>query len=784
MKKFSEHALNILENNYYARDSEGNLIEKTPEELMQRLASNIFPDDEELALQLYEALMAQEVIFNSPVMFNLGLPTKQILAACWVGDIEDSMESILEAAKVTGMVFKYGSGMGLPMTNLRPKNDIVSNSGYASGPVSFMHLFDSYGEVIKSGGKRRAAFMSMNDIHHPDVEAIILAKQSATGDLGEQPLENMNISISATDEFMEAVKNSDKYELRFNGKVYRKEDANKIFTLIAESAWKSGDPGLFFVDTVNKLNPLPSFAKIQSTNPCGEQPLHPWTCCNLGHINLTALTYKDNHGNYHLNFERLVELAKLMVYALDRIIDVMDFPSEQFRINTYKTRPVGLGFTGYAEALYRLKIPYSKSQKFIRDLTHLLTSSAIEASIQLAIDLGIPEAIRRDVEHMADLVLYYTGDVDLYEAVKTHGIRNSTWTTLAPTGTTSLAVDAKSYGIEPHFGLVYTKNFVDQNSNNVAQTKTYLNDTFLEAINHLDIDHDKLIKDILANKGSCQNISYLPADIRRVFEVAHDLTPDQHLQICAAAQRYISSAISKTINLPNTATVQNVKEVYFSAWEYGLKGVTIYRDRCKEFQPISFDDSTKKTIKHFKKLPRGVSIERGDSSLGGEIDAWRTACTKMYVVPGYSKDYENVLIETFLTKKTGGGCDSNLKAIALLVSLALRKGIQVKDIEDELFSITCTHCVSARAQGKNINAMSCPQAIAKTLRKQKDLATNYAYLEQELTGIKPVKIDMSKNAPPMDVAEDKCPKCGEPMIIVTGCVTCPACGWGGCDYGR
>lgn len=905
---FSEHALSILKDNYYARDAKGVLLESTPEELMRRIATSIFPDQHEYMLELYEALMAQEVIFNSPVMFNIGLPTKQILAACWVGDLKDDMDSILDAARVTGQVFKYGSGMGLPLTNLRPKNDSVSNAGYASGPLSFMEVYDKLGEVIKSGGKRRAAFMSMNRVDHPDIEDIILAKKGSVGDLGNQYLENMNISIAVTDEFMQAVKSGGSFDLQFAGRVHKTIDATKLFDLMAECAWLSGDPGIFYIDTTNKKNPLPGFAAIQSTNPCvagdtivqtvngparidelvgqtphiyckdehdnlavaqaawvkqtrksagtliihlntgnsitvtpdhkiyvegygyveaqnlnsadrlffldgdnltptgsvvkvelgptidvydmsvpgynnfiandivvhncGEQALHPWTCCNLGHINLNALV-KFSNLQWVFDYEKFVMLTKLMTFALDRLIDIMDFPSDQFRKNTLKTRPIGLGFTGLAEVLYKLRIPYSNSQKFVAEITHLMNSTAIETSIELAAEFGTSKTIMNNIEVLANLVLQYTGDSDLYHACLEHGIRNSSWTTLAPTGTTSLATDAKSYGIEPQFSLAYQKNFISQGTDTVERKHTYFNEEFGRVIKELKLDPEKVFADMSKHKGSCQKLTYIPEHIRRVFEVAHDLTPKQHLLICAAAQPYISSAISKTINLDSEATVDEIKEVYMTAWELGLKGATVYRDNCKEFQPINFSGG--KTIADFAKLPRGTSIIRGDEAIGGSIDAWRTACTKMYVATGYSKEYPDVLIETFLNKRSGGGCDSNLKAIALLISLALRKGIQVKDIEDELFSITCSHCVSAKASGKDINAMSCPQACARTLRKQSEVAANYAYLDKKSTP-RPAK-QVVLAAP----TGNTCDKCGELTIIASGCRTCIGCGVGECS---
>ncbi len=662
---FSENAKFILEKFYYKRDKNGNLIEKTPEELFERISDFVASTekDEETKKRykkiFFDLMMEQKFMFSSPTLFNAGSDFP-LCSSCFVGKLEDDMKSIMKAAMDTAITFKAGAGMGLNFGVLRPKGSPVGRGGTSSGPVSFMRLFDEVGETVKSGGVRRAAFMAMMDVDHPNIEEFITSKDfieslkinnsiSLPDDFIDrfmnefyivisefisdetlknllisdfrkkifEPLSNMNISVAITDEFMKAVKNDAEFSLRWAGKKVKKLKARELFDKIAISAWRTADPGVWFIDKANEFNTVPSFGRILSTNPCGEQSLHNYTSCNLGSINLTKFVKK----NVDFDFEDFKSVVKLAVRGLDNVIDAAAFPTEDFEINTKKIRPIGLGFTGLAETLYKMNIAYNSEEgiSFASEVAKTMTQTAIYESVELAREKGSFPIFEENKKSLIKVVQrYFDKDEEkenIEKLIKKYGIRNSNWTTLAPTGTISLILDAYTYSLEPQFSLAYNKNLIDGGS------LLYVDPEFKNTLSRVvKKNADLLINKVIDNGGSCQNIEEIPAEIRKVFVVAHDLNYKDRIKMQAAIQKYISNSISSTINLPNSTTVDEIKEIYFYAWESGLKGVTIYRDGCKSFQPMT---SIKKEKKQSLVYRECAKWER-PKALGGEIIKTKT----------------------------------------------------------------------------------------------------------------------------------------------------------------
>ena len=545
----SENALIVLKKRYLLRDKKGKLIE-TPKQLFRRVAKVVSKGNKKLEKEFFNVMSNLEFLPNSPALMNAGTQLGQ-LSACFVLPVEDSLTSIFDTVKNAALIHQSGGGTGFNFSRLRPKGDLVqSTHGVASGPVSFMAVIDKATDVIKQGGKRRGANMGILNVNHPDITEFITAKNKPV-------LNNFNISVAVTDKFMEAVKKNKSYDLidPRTGK-RKKESARKIFSLIAYNAWKNGDPGLIFIDEINRHNPTPELGRIEATNPCGEVPLLPYESCILGSINLNKAI-----DNKKINFKRLEDLVRTGVVFLNNVIDVNKYPLGEIEKITKKNRKIGLGVMGFADMLVKLGIPYD-SEKAVR------TGEEIMKFIK--------------------------------EKAKKYSRKNKTLTTIAPTGTISLIADCSS-GIEPLFAIAFVKEVLGGTNLLIANKE-------FEKIAKEKGFYSKKLTGKIAKKGSLKGIKEIPKEIRMLFATALDIKPEWHLRMQAAFQKHIDNAVSKTINLPNSATVNDVKNIFLLAHKLKCKGITIYRYGSKPEQ-VLYVDVPKKILRakaEFGSCPAGV----------------------------------------------------------------------------------------------------------------------------------------------------------------------------------
>lgn len=562
-----ESAYLVLSQRYLLKNEKGEIIE-TPEKLFERVANAVaeaernFSKDKGLerfyAEKFYEIMANLDFLPNSPTLMNAGSPLGQ-LSACFVLPIEDSLESIFDALKYTALIHKSGGGTGFCFSKLRPKGDIVGTTkGVASGPISFIKVFDSATEAIKQGGKRRGANMGILRIDHPDIEEFITIKRDSPSSL-----QNFNLSVAITDTFMECLKKEENFPLvnPRNKNIVRYVNPKVLFSLIAECAWETGDPGLLFIDTINKYNPTPHLGKIYATNPCGEQPLLPYESCNLGSINLANFV-----ENGKINWDRLREVIHLAVRFLDNVIEINSFPIPQIAKITRLTRKIGLGVMGFADFLIKLEISYAepKAIEVAKQIMKFINEESTKASQILGKERGNFPA--------------YPGSV--WEKKGFSYMRNATTTTIAPTGSISLIAGVSS-GIEPLFGVYYERKTLN---NLILKEFHPLFLTFLEKTGFSSNVIDEILEEV-KEKGLLSKTK-LPEKIKKLFVTTYEIDGLQHLLIQQAFQQYTHNAVSKTINLPKTATVEDVKNLYLKAYELELKGITVYRYGSKEEQVI------------------------------------------------------------------------------------------------------------------------------------------------------------------------------------------------------
>jgi ribonucleoside-diphosphate reductase alpha chain len=558
--KLTVNALEVLRQRYLLRDENERIIE-SPAQLFTRVARAVAKPDRKYhgnpkhSEKIFHEMMAKlEFIPNTPTLFNAGTKLGQ-LSACFVLPVEDSLEGIFDAARNMAIIEKSGGGVGFDFSKLRPKGDLVkSTKGVASGPVSFMRIFDTSTEVIKAGGKRRGAMMAILRVDHPDVLEFITSKQ--------QPgfLSNFNISVAATDEFMKAVQQDEEYWLinPRNKEKTKKLNAKEVWNSMARSAWASGDPGVVFIDEINRHNPTPKVGKIESTNPCGEQPLLPYESCNLGSINLSRIIEDEK-----IDWEKLRETISNAVHFLDNVVDANKYPLKETDKITRANRKIGLGVMGFADMLIKLGIPYDtelalntgeKLMKFIQEVAHKM-------SIQLAEERGSFANFKGSIWQ---------------EKYRT--FRNATVTTIAPTGTISIIAGCSS-GIEPIFAISFIRNVL-------SGTRLFETNPLFEAMSKERGFYSAKVLEEIAKTGSVQKIEGVPDDVKRLFVTALDIKPEWHIRMQAVFQKYTDNAVSKTVNLPTEATVEDVRNIYDLAWKMKCKGVTIFRYGSKPEQVL------------------------------------------------------------------------------------------------------------------------------------------------------------------------------------------------------
>jgi ribonucleoside-diphosphate reductase alpha chain len=567
--KLNMNAIKVLENRYLLKDDLGRVIE-SPGEMFRRVARNVAQADliynpdtdiEATADEFYELMASLYFLPNSPTLMNAGTELQQ-LSACFVLPVEDSMEGIFGALHSMALIHQSGGGTGFSFSRLRPAGDIVkSTKGVASGPISFMRIFDVSTDVVKQGGRRRGANMAILRYDHPDIEEFISSKEK------EGFLDNFNISVAVNDKFMEAVKVGAEYNLvnPRNSKVVKKLNARHVFDRIVNMAWRTGDPGLIFLDRINRDNPTPALGEIESTNPCGEQPLLPYESCNLGSINLARMVKLDENDKAMIDWDKLRDTIHKAVHFLDNVIDMSKFPVDEIGKMVRGNRKIGLGVMGFADLLVQLGIPYDSEDAvaLADDVMGFINEEARKASVTLAEKRGsFPN---------------FPGSIWEQRGYKC--IRNATLTTIAPTGTISIIAGASS-GIEPLFAISYIRNVMD--GTELLEVNPYFEET---AKKRGFYSKDLMVK--IARSGSIQGIIEIPEDVRRVFVTSHDIAPEWHVRIQAAFQRHVDNAVSKTVNLPNDATLEDIRRIYFMAYELGCKGITVYRYGSKSEQVLN-----------------------------------------------------------------------------------------------------------------------------------------------------------------------------------------------------
>jgi ribonucleoside-diphosphate reductase alpha chain len=716
--------------------------------------------------RFYSLMMKKQFMPNSPTLMNAGRELGQ-LSACFVLPVGDSMESIFDAIKNTALIHKSGGGTGFSFSHIRPKNDVVaSTKGVSSGPISFMTVFDAATETIKQGGTRRGANMGILRVDHPDIMDFITCKED------NWRLSNFNISVAVTDAFMQAVEQDRSYQLvnPRRGELAGELSARLVFDAMVKGAWRNGEPGIIFLDAVNRDNPTPQLGEIDATNPCGEQPLLPYESCNLGSINLALMTKGEGElteggltkGELtEIDWEKLDFTVRWAVRFLDNVIDVNRFPLPQIEEMTMGNRKIGLGVMGFADMLYRLGIPYnSESALQIADeVASFMQKKGREASMELAKERGPFPNFRGSI----------------YDQRGFPPIRNATVTTIAPTGTISIIAGASS-GIEPLFALAFHRIVMDNDKlleinpyfEQVAKERGFYTPELMEKISQV---------------GSIGNMEEIPEEVRKIFVVAHDITPEWHIRMQSVFQRYTDNAVSKTINFPHSATEEDVYRAYIMAWKEGCKGLTVYRDGSRDVQVLNLGTGGKESAQPADVVESAVEDRSEDESalqmlweqrarliererpelVIGETRKMKTGCGSIYVT--VNSDGTG-LFEVFVNMGKAGGCTSSqTEAVSRLISMALRAGVDPGTIIKHLKGIRCHKPIGF---GPN-RILSCADAVAQALEQKVGLPGGGS-VHTPAKGV--------ENAYEVTGA---CPVCGGVLVKESGCETCMSCGHSECS---
>ncbi len=755
--KLSPNALRVLEKRYLKKDQEGRVIE-SPEEMLHRvthciasaeLAYNPQADVKTLEEEFFRMMANLEFLPNSPTLMNAGRELGQ-LSACFVLPIEDSMESIFEAVKQTALIHKSGGGTGFSFSRLRPENDRVgSTGGVASGPISFLRVFDVATDVIKQGGMRRGANMAILNVGHPDIRKFIHVKE------GTSDFSNFNLSVAITEEFIKAVEEGRDYDLinPHTKQVVAMPNAKEVFDEIVDMAWRTGDPGIVFIDRINRDNPTPRLGMIESTNPCGEQPLLPYESCNLASINLSKmLQWQD--GKAELDYSKLAKTVELAIRFLDNVIDMSEFPLGQIKELVQSNRKIGLGVMGFADMLIKMEIPYSSEDAFAvgRKIMKTIKEEADIASGMLAQKRGVFPNWGRSIYSKNGL-----------------NFRNATRTTIAPTGTISI-ISGCSSGIEPLFAVSFVRNVLD----NMVLPET--NSLFIEAAVSENFYSDDLVREIALN-GSVKGIKGVPLKYQNIFVTAHEVLPLDHVKMQSVFQEYTDNAVSKTVNFSNSATIEDVKNVYLLAYNLKCKGITVYRDGSRDTQVLT-TGKTKEEKEKQKNAPRERPV-----ITRGITEKVITGCGKLYVT--INEDVDGPC-EIFARMGKAGGCAaSQIDAQARLISMALRSNVEPDSIVKQLKGMRCPSPSLLPQPGGKV--LSCSDALAKVLEHfleefykkgpQKDI--DKEIVKKKFITHEQLDFDFQSNSQTKNIA-GMCPECGNILEHESGCVICHCCGYSKC----
>ncbi len=770
----TDNARVVLQRRYLSKDREGNVLED-PEGMFRRVARNLSQseklygatDAQRTAVeeQFYGVMRRLEFLPNSPTLMNAGRELQQ-LSACFVLPVEDSLDSIFTKVKETALIHKSGGGTGFAFSRLRPEGDVVgSTGGVASGPVSFINAFDAATDVVKQGGTRRGANMGILHVTHPDVLRFIKSKEDGTH------LSNFNISVAVTEDFMVKAEKGEDYDLvnPRTGQVSGQLNAAEVFQQMTELAWRTGDPGIVFLDRINRDNPNPQLGDIESTNPCGEQPLLPYESCNLGSLNLARMVrYTDD--DVTVDWDRMSEVITSAVHMLDCVIDMNDYPIQEIADMSRRTRRIGLGVMGWSDLLIQMGVRYDSVEalELAREVMKFIQEETYRASCELAESRGpFPEW-----ENSA----YNEGPASL-------PMRNSAPVTIAPTGTISIIAGASS-GIEPLFALSYVRNVMDN-------TRLVEGNAFLEAVARHEGFYTPELMERLASIGSLEDLD-VPEWVKNVFRVSHDIDPRWHVRMQAAFQEYTDNAVSKTINFSHEATVDDVAEAYRSAYTLGCKGITVYRDGSKAEQVLSTgngaqesaddnladpdDPDAVKIVGLGSRVPR-----RRPRQIHGITERVRTGHGNMYVT--VNMDSDGLPFEVFGTMGKAGGCDAALlEAVSRLISLALRAGIDPSEVTRQLRGITC-----CPAWDNGVLVGSGPDAVALVLDNITNggdaLDSAPAGVQLSLAGEATVNGTNGHSPAPVYSTgfSQRCPECNGGVVNQEGCLSCYSCGWNKCE---
>ena len=736
--QLSDNARTVLERRYLAKIN--NEIVETPEDMLRRVAKNIAQseDDPLWEERFFDVMDNLEFLPNSPTLMNAGRDLQQ-LSACFVLPVEDSMEGIFDTLRNTALIQKSGGGTGFSFSRLRPNADMVSTTGgVASGPVSFMKCYNAATDAIKQGGTRRGANMGILRVDHPDILQFIQCKADPT------EITNFNLSVGITEEFMEAVLADKSYQL-VNPR--SKEPAGELnaretFELIVEMAWKNGEPGIIFLDRMNRFNPTPHVGEIEATNPCGEQPLLPNESCNLGSINLAKMAKKEG-DKWIVNWDRLQEVVEIGVRFLDNVIDANNYPIQAIQEMTYANRKIGLGVMGFSDLLMRLGVPYNSEEgvELGAKVMRFIQAKGHEASSKLGEERG-------SFPNYKGSIFEKTG----------RPMRNATVTTIAPTGTISIIAGCSS-GIEPVFALAFTRNVMDNDQ------LIEVNSQFERILKEAGLYSPELIQEV-AQTGNVRGIEGIPEELRKTFVTAYETAPEWHIRMQAAFQEFTDNAVSKTVNFPKEATKEDIRNVYQLAYDLGCKGVTVYRAGSREGEVLTVGHKTEseeaaaldaKTRPTPRKRPRVTT---------GQTVRVKTGCGSLYVT--INADDEGIC-EVFTTIGKAGGCAGSFsEATARLISLSLRAGVEPQQVVKQLKGIRCPHPIWQ--EGRQI--LSCPDAIAHVLEQ---------YLQNNGMAEAAATLETSSNSGSSLFTGSLCPECSGTMVEESGCATCLECGFSRCS---
>lgn len=812
--RLSENAIYVAKTRYAQKGRDGQVKEDV-KDIFWRVASNVAKGDasfgvsqdevKKTAMEFYEIMARQEFFPGTPCLLNAGKKYQQ-MSACFVLPIEDSMESIMKTMSDMAMIHKSGGGTGFSFNNLRPYGDYIKSSGGTTvGPVSFMQAYNDVTSQVKQGGVRRGANMGMLNVNHPDVLRFAVVK------LDEYSLTNFNISLAITDDFMAKVESDKQFveddlvpeaiveEIRVaeqgrdvdvklrqveegvvklyewaeakkegegyglinprSGEVVKKLNAYKVFNLITRLAWQYGDPGLVFIDRMNneRSNPVPSLGRIEATNPCGEQPLLPYDACNLGSINLSKFVL-----NGDMNWESLGRVVRLGVHFLDNVVEMNEFPMEEIREMVSSTRRIGLGVMGFADTLFKLRTRYDseKAVEWADKIMSFIDKEARKATSELGQKRG-------EFPEWKNSLLVGTN----------YRPRNMSLTTIAPTGTISVIADASS-GIEPVFSLAYQKNTVE------GKTLYYANQILEDELKSRGIYSEELIGKIAENKGVLTGIEEIPEDMKDIFRTALGVSPEWHVKIQAAFQKHVDNAVSKTINFPKDAGVEDVRKAYLLAYELGTKGITVYRNGSREKEVLQTVESKKgngkselmEALKPKKKptpqIANGVRIKK-------ECDMGNVYTSVFY-------EEGDGPVEVFVTLgKSGGYMAGSAEVVGRLASLSLKYGASLEEVAEEMVGISC----GQRVGWGDKTVLSVFDAVGKSLLEiakggQMDLfnggiVAGAGEERQENGVLAEVRMQLADEESKFSA----CPDCGGPMHAEEGCFKCnnAFCGYSKCS---